>query len=140
MKNVNPDPELLRLAADFVERSQPIVNIKRSILEPLRHDWTGDLLKLQNEVRVLLARFRIEIFRETEQQNIAQEIKNRFFGRGIAALRAGDRAFNNLSIFLAHGLPRHQVSPINGETRDRFAHRALERFKSEIAIPAILFR
>ena len=87
MKRVDAEPELLRLAANFVERGESIVNVKRRVLETLRHDGAGELLKLEHEIRVLLARLDVQIFREPKQQNVAQEIEDRFLGRRIAAFR-----------------------------------------------------
>ncbi len=78
--------------------------------------------------------------RKSGEQNIAQKIKDRFFHPGIAALGGGDSAFDYLSIFVTHWPSRGEVSSINRKARDRFAHRARERFQREIAIPAILLR
>src|SRR5207302_5624937 len=96
MKHVNAQPKLLRVAADFVERSQAIVNVKHRVLESLRHDRPGALLKLKHEVHVLLARLRIQIFWKTKEQNVAQKIENRFFDRRIATLGGRDRALDHL--------------------------------------------
>src|SRR2546430_9428529 len=52
--------KLLRLAAHFVQRCQPVVNVEDGVLKPLRHDRPRSLLKLQHEIHVLGARFRSE--------------------------------------------------------------------------------
>src|SRR5947207_2733496 len=43
---LDPQPELLRLAAHFLERSQTTVNVEHRVLESLGHDRAGSLLKL----------------------------------------------------------------------------------------------
>ena len=93
VKFVDADPEMLRLAADFVQRGQPVVNVERRILQALRHDRPGALLEFQNEMRVLGARFLVQIFRKTEEQNVAQKIEDRFFdARDCAASPQRPRA------------------------------------------------
>ena len=69
-------PELLRLAAHFIERGQSVVNIKHGILQPFGHDRPRSLLKLQNEMGVSSAGFGIEIFWEAEEQYVANKIEN----------------------------------------------------------------
>ena len=73
MEFFDPHPETLRLAADFIQRRKPVIDVKNRVLEPLGHDRAGDLLKLQDEMHVLGAGRVVQIFRETEKQNIAQE-------------------------------------------------------------------
>ena len=85
VKRVDAQAELLRFAANFVERGKPVVNIERRILESLRHDWPGELLEFEHELHVFLARLRIQVFREAKQQDVAKKIENRFLDRGIAA-------------------------------------------------------
>ena len=71
MKRLNAGTELLRLAAHFVQRSKSIESIKRSVFNALRHDWSGALLELQNKMDMSSVRLVVEIFRETEQEQIA---------------------------------------------------------------------
>ena len=65
------------------------------------------LLKFENEMRVLLPRCFIEIFRETEEQNVAQKIEDRFLERRDCAVwpRRSARSIT-CAIFLAHRLVR----------------------------------
>ena len=86
VKCLDTQPELLRLAADFVERRQTVINVEHRVLESLRHDRPGELLEFENEMHVLLARLHIQVLRETKKQNVAEEIKDRFFHRRIATL------------------------------------------------------
>ena len=86
------------------------------------------------------ARFVIEIFRETEEQNVAQEIEDRFLQRRVAPFRRDDGALDDGAILLAHRLAGRDVSAIDREAGDRFAHRAGQRVEGEIAEPAIRFR
>src|SRR5207244_11432044 len=83
------------------------------------------------------ARFDIEVFREPEDQNVAQKIENGFFNRGIPPFGRSDGAFDDLSVFFAYRLTRREISSINGKTGDRFSHGTRERFEGEIAIPAV---
>ena len=53
-------PELLRLAAHFIERGQAIEEIKGRVLQSLGHDRPGALLKFQDEVHMLGARFLVK--------------------------------------------------------------------------------
>ena len=140
MKLFHTDSKMLRLAADFVQRGQPVVNVERRILEPLRHDRPRALLEFQNEMLVLGARFVVQVFGEPEQQNIAQKIEDRFFQRRVPSFRRRHRALNNRAIFFADGLARRDVSPINRKTGDRFANGARQGFQREIPEPPVLFR
>ena len=135
------DPELLRFAADFIERGQPVEDVKRRVLQSLGHDRPGALLKLENKVRVLGSRFLIEVFRETKEQNVAQEIEDRFFDRRVATLgRRRPRARSRRDLPRSPVASAVEVSAINRETGDGLAHGAGERIEREIAEPAILFR
>ena len=140
MKRLNAQPKELRFAADFVQRGQSVINIKHRVLESLGHDRAGELLKLEHEMRVRGALLLIEVFRKTKEQKIAQKIKDRFLDRGIAPFCRRHRALDHRAIFLAHRFARLEISAINRETGNCFAHRARQRFQSEIAKPAILFR
>ena len=131
---------MLRLAADFVQRRQPVVDIESRVLESLRHDRAGHCWNFKDEMRVLGAGFLIEVLRETEEQDVAQEIEDRFFDRGIAPLGRGDRALDHGAICIAHRPAGRDVSSVNRETGDRFAHREGQRIEGEIAEPAILLR
>src|SRR5207302_6602662 len=102
MKRIDAQPELLRLSADFVQRGQPVVNVKRRIFESFRHDWPGELLKLEHKMHVLLARLRVEIFRKAEQQNVAQKIEDRFLGRRIETVGSGNRAIVQLLFVVSY--------------------------------------
>ena len=134
----NADAELLRLAADLVQRGEPVVNIEGGILQSLGHDRPGALLELENEMRVLRARFFIQVFRKTKEQDVAQEIEDRFFDRRVAALGRRDRSLDDRAIVLAHRFSGRDVGSINRETGDRFANCAIQRIEGEIAEPAIL--
>src|SRR5207237_10815862 len=70
------DAELLRLCAQFVERGEAVVNVKHRVLYSLGHNRPGELLKFQCEMLVRRALFRWEIFREAQQQKIAQKIED----------------------------------------------------------------
>src|ERR1700736_7037419 len=133
MKGLHTGSELLGLAAHFIERRQAIENIEDSVLDSLGHDWSGVLLKFQDEMSVFLARFVIEVFRETKQQQIAQEVKNRAFDPGIASLGRGDCAFDDLPVFVTDRAIRFEISSINRKTRDRFAHSQHQSLQCEIA-------
>src|SRR4029077_4592762 len=138
MKRIEADSELLRLAADFVERSPPVVNIKHGVLESFGHDWPCGLLKLEDKMRVRSAGVVIDIFRKPEEQNIAQKMKDRFFNCRIPALGCGAAASDCLPILVAHRPSRREVRSINRKTGNCLADGAGERFEREITIPAIL--
>src|SRR6266542_4000048 len=138
VKRLNTASKPLRLATHFVQRRKPVVNVKDGVLQSLGHDRSRGLLKLQNEIRVLGARFGIEVWRKTKEQHVAEKIEDRFFHCGVATLGRGDRAVDDLPIFLSYGLPRCQVCSINRKTSDGLAHRARERLERKIAIPAVL--
>ena len=71
VKSFDRDAELLGLASNFVECGESIVNVTGSVLDPLGHDRSGKLLKLQYKMDVLLPRLWVEIFREPKEQNVA---------------------------------------------------------------------
>src|SRR5205807_8374037 len=137
VKTVDAQPELLRLAAHFVEGRQTVVNIERGILQAFRHDRPGKLLKFKHELHVLLARLRIQVRRKTKKQNVAKEIENLFLDRRIASLGRSNRALDHLSIFIAHRVAGSEIGSIRGETGNRLAHCSGERLESEITIPSI---
>src|ERR1700747_1425400 len=116
MKRFHAQTEELRFAADFVQRRQTVVDIKDRVLQSLRRDRSGELLKLENELRVRGALFFVEVFRKTKEQKIAQKIKDRFLDRGGAPFRARHRAFDNGGIFLRHWFPRLEISAVAGQT------------------------
>ena len=64
------------------------------------------LLEFENEMRVLRARFVVEIFRETQEQDVAQEIEDGFLDRRVAAFRRGDGALDHCAVLVADRLPR----------------------------------
>src|SRR5205814_8391781 len=140
VKGLDTQSELLWLATHFVERSQTVVNVEHRVLESLRHDRPGELLKFEDEMHVLLTRLRIEVLWESKKQNVAEKIEDRFLHRRIAALGRGDRALDHLSIFVADRLAGREISSINREAGNCFPHRPCERFECEIAIPPIFFR
>ena len=82
--------ELLRLAADFIQGREPIENVKDGIFDAFRHDRRSRLLEFQNKMFVFGARLLVEVFRKSQQQNVAHEIEDRRFDAGIAPLRRGD--------------------------------------------------
>src|SRR5438034_684759 len=140
MKHLHAEAEKLRFAADFVQRSQPVVDIRNRVLQSLCHDRSGELLKLENELRVRGTLLFVEVFRKTKEQKIEQEIKDRFFDCGIATFRRRHRALDHRAIFLAHWFPWFEISSIDGETGDRFAHRARQSFQGVVAKPTVLLR
>src|SRR5438045_3717592 len=140
VKRIDTHAELLRLAADFVQRREAIVNIEHGVLEALCHDRTSELLEFEHEVRVLFSFLVIQILWETEKQNVAKKVENRFLGRRIASFSGGDGALDHLPILLADRLTRRQISSVNWKTGNGFANRARERFKGKVPIPAVLFR
>ena len=85
-------PEMLRFASDFIERRQPVIDIKGGILEPLGHDRPGALLEFKHEIHVQLAFRRIDIRRKFHEQYITQKFKNGALHARIAAKwRCGQR-------------------------------------------------
>ena len=86
MKCFDPRSELLRFAAHFVQRRQPVENVKSRVLDSLGHDRAGVLLKFQNEMLVsrrglLSSRFS----GKPQQKQIAQEVEDRFFDARVAS-------------------------------------------------------
>src|SRR5664279_5229792 len=87
-----------------------------------------------------LPRFRVEILRKTKEQNIAQEIEDRFLERGISAFRDDDGAFDDRTVFLTHRLPGSDIGAVDREAGNRLTHRAGQRLEREIAEPPVLLR
>src|SRR5438874_5268793 len=97
VKRLDAQFELLWLAAHFVERGQTVVNVKHSVLETLRHNRTGELLKFKDEMHVLFAPLCIQVLRKSKKQNVAKKIEGRFLHCRIAAFGRGDCALDHLS-------------------------------------------
>ena len=66
---------MLRFAADFVQRDQAVVNIKRRVFQALGHDGARALLELHHEARVLRDARLVGPVREFERQDILQKIE-----------------------------------------------------------------
>src|SRR5438105_4047217 len=94
VKRFGAQPELLWLAAHFVERGQTIVNVKHGVLETLRHNRAGELLKFEDEMHVFFAPLCIQVFRKPKKQNVPEKIEDRFLHRRIAAFGRSDCALN----------------------------------------------
>src|ERR1051326_960093 len=132
--------KLLRLSAPLVQRCQPVVNVKHSVLERFGHDRPCGLLEFQDEMRVRGAFGSIQLCRDMKEQHVPQIIEDRLFHSRIAALGCDDCALNNLAIFFADRLTRHKISSVNREAGDSLAHGARERLEGEIAIGSVLLR
>ena len=124
MKFVDADAEMLRLAPYFIQRSQPVVDIERCVLQALRHDRPSALLEFQNEVRVRLPRFVVKVLGKSKEQNVAQEIKDRFLESRISALRRDNGALDDDPVLFVDRLSGCDVSAVHWETRNRLAHGA----------------
>src|SRR4029077_2293940 len=116
MKRVHAETEDLRFAAHFVQRRQTVEDIKDGVLQSLRRDRSGELLKLENERRVRAALFFVEVFRKMKEQKIAQKIKDRFLDRRIAPFSRCHCALDDCAIFLAHWFPGFEISAIDRKT------------------------
>src|ERR1041384_5138242 len=92
MKPTDADPELLRFAADFIERREAVVNVEGCVLNALRHDRGGHLLEFQDEMRMLAARVLVDVLGEPQQQHVAEVIKYRCLDARIAPLGRDNRA------------------------------------------------
>src|SRR5437868_12371990 len=138
MESLDAEAKLLRLASDLVQRRQSVVNVKNRILESLRHDRAGELLKLENKLHVFRALFFVQIFRKTEEQQVTQKIKDRFFNRRIALFRRRDCALDDVAIFLARGPSWFAIAAVNRKTGDRFAARTRQSLQRIIPKPTVL--
>src|SRR5690349_11380468 len=100
MERFNSRTEPLRFPSDFVQGGKPIEGVESRVFDSLGHDRTGVLLKLEHEMGMFGLRFVLEVFGETEQQQVAQKVENGFFYGWVTPLGRGDRALNDVSIFL----------------------------------------
>src|SRR5262245_1662729 len=140
VKSVYAESKLLRFAAYFVERCQPIVNVKHSIFQSLGHHRARRLLKLQNEMRVRCASGSVEICWETEEQHLTQKSEDRFIHGWITSFGSADRALDDFTIFIADRVTRREIASVNRKAGDGFAPGPRERLKREIAVPAASLR
>ena len=97
------DAEMLRFAADLVERDEPVINVERRILQPLRHDRPGALLEFHHKVFVLGDTRRVRVRRELEQQNVAQKIEHRPLDARVAALGQRDGTVDHGAVLRTRG-------------------------------------
>src|SRR4029450_12261591 len=68
MQRVGCNAELVRLASDFIERDQPVVEVQRRVLDAFGGDGTCYLLELADELHMLAPFFFGDVVRLLEQQ------------------------------------------------------------------------
>ena len=108
--------ELAGIAADHVQRDQPVETIIRRVLNALGHRRTGKLLKAHYELGGLVCR-------GFQQQQILQKVENGFQFRLVPVRPTG--GFRDLmNILITHAASvRLNVGAINGEIRHQFDER-----------------
>ncbi len=133
------EAELRRIAADFIHRQQPVVDVQRGVLDAFRRDRTGDLLELSREPRPLLPLFR-RVDRRLLQQHALDEVEHERRDGGAVALRARHRFDDVAVVVIGDRLSRHHVRAVDGEARDHFFQRRDEAVEREIPEMTITFR
>ena len=53
MQRLGPNAEPVGVSPHFIERDQAVVNVKRRVLDPLRHHRSSHLLELTGEAQLL---------------------------------------------------------------------------------------
>src|SRR4051812_5765485 len=78
------------VAADLVERDEPVIAVEGGILYPLGHNRSGQLLELHHEpaalVTLLLAQGVVVTDVASQEEDVSQEIQNGRVGGRIAPL------------------------------------------------------
>ena len=92
--------ESARIATDFVQRGEPEVTVKAGVLNTLRHQRAGELLKLHGEPEHRPAIRFAAGFGLASEQNLAHEVIRRGIGRRALALCAIHRFFDVAPISL----------------------------------------
>jgi hypothetical protein len=117
-----------RLAADFVERNKPVVDVKRCVLDPLGGDGRRDLLELPGEFPLRLARAGLG----SEEQGVADEIEDRAIRLRISRNRLLDRTVDDLHIRIAYALVV-DIRPVDREACDDLAQCVTQCVVREVA-------
>ena len=152
-----------RVAADLVERDEPVIAVEGGVLHPLGHDRSGQLLELHDEpaalVPLLLAQGAIVPILPLQQEHVSQEIENGRVGGRVAPLgqrhRPHDRAPVAIETETGHadgrGTPSRStevggegfagdVGAIDREGGDHLAQGVAQGAQGEVARPSILLR
>src|SRR5258706_8447623 len=75
MKFVEGNAEPIGIAADLIERQQAIENVVRRVLQPLRHQRAGQLLKAHDKMSPVLFRLVALMLVELKEQESFDEIQ-----------------------------------------------------------------
>src|SRR5438552_11598119 len=120
------------IAADFIHRDEWMVNIKSRVLETFRHDRTGELLPMHDEIKISATRS-LQVPGRRKQQDAAQEFESQTFARDcqcifdVGTICCGD-------VFIT------DVGPINGQACG-YGHKCCLQFLcSEIPCMTVFFR
>ena len=137
MKCGRGDAEAIGIAADLVERDEPVRDVAGGVLGSLRHDRGRDLLELADEAALFLDVLRPGRGGGSAEQGVADEVEDRHAHAGIA-----DRG-------PAHG-PQHlpavglgdvgpgDVRAVDREARDHLAERPAQAAAGEVAGAAVV--
>jgi hypothetical protein len=136
VKLLDRPAEFRGFAANFVQRDDPVENVERGVLHPLRGDGAGALLELQHELRAQRLVHGMRIVRR-RQQHGAEKVEEGVLHGRIAPARTADRAADQLLLQFTRWLARQEVGAIDREACDDLAHRGAERIHGEVAVPAI---
>ena len=69
VKFVNAEAKAPRIAADFIQRHEPVETIKGGILHPLGHRWPGQLLEAGDKIALQTALL-------PQQEEIGEKLKS----------------------------------------------------------------
>jgi hypothetical protein len=134
---VDRQPEVVRLAADFVERGQSVVDVEGGVLDPLGHDRAGRLLELHHELALAGAVFPLVSDRVAEEQEVADEVEDRGLGTRVAPLGLGHGRLDRLAIWSGDRPVTGAVGAVDRQCRDHLADRKGEADQGEVAEPSV---
>ena len=125
------------VAADLVQRRQPVVDVERRVLDTLGRHRGRHLLELADEPPLLLlVRLRRRL-RVVQQQHVAHEMEQRRRDGRVAALGLVDGGDDVAAVAVGHAAFRY-VRAVNGEIGDDLAQGVAQAVEREVARPAVL--
>ena len=93
--------ESVRIAADVVQRDQPMVPIQRGVLDALGGHRRGELLQPSRERAVVVGQRRRRAGQRLAEQHAADEVEHAAVGATAAPARAAHRPFDEAAVLRA---------------------------------------
>ena len=129
--------ELARVAADLVERHQPVEHVEGGVLKSLGHRRCGHLLKLPREPPLgrLVVRRRRAARWVLEKERVADEVEDLSAQERVPPLGPDDGPQDVHAVAFTD--PTVDVGAVHREARDDLAQRVPQPVEREVPTPAL---